>query len=359
MYEQFQNIEQHYYKLRGQFAVGRLTAEEFDAALRELNTRDAQGRLWMMGANSGLWYYSDGDEWRQGNPFQAGSINATHTDIGDVPPAPFGIEEPAPSRARGLALPFVASGIILLLVAGVAFFLFNVEGRVPITAAALPTRIVPPTVVAFQPTSTHTPTPTRTLTPRVTAPAGTTLVPITLTPPALVLEPTDPAPVLTTIPTITPGAPTPPGTPAPTADGTFADTVFSPLTPGAAQNSGLAPDVYVTDIRVSPNPPHQRQEITFTASFINTNPQNVGLEWRIVMLNPNKSGRNKDWGESQLVGITIPTGTSEFSLVYTPVTSGGPCVTLQALVARRLDDNGRFLLPGVKGTPFANNLTFC
>lgn len=358
MYEQFQQIEQEYYTLRGQFSVGRLTAEEFDAALHSLQVQDARGRIWMIGANTGNWYYSEDGGWHAGNPFQADTVSKPPPEVDAVPPAPIGRKEPDPLPGRGIALPFLASAVILMLVAGIAFFLFRADTTAGPNSAGLPTRIVPPTRIALQPTAPLTSTPTRTATPRVTSPAGATLIPITVTPPALVLEPTDAAPVLTTIPTITPGAFGGNASTTQNDDGSFEDTSFNP-TPDSGLSTGLPPDVYVTDLRVSPNPPAQRQPATFTVSFLNTNPQSVGLEWRVVIMNPNKPGRNKDWGESQLVGITIPPGRSEFSLTYTPVTNSGPCIPLQALVARSLDDNGRFLLPGIRGGQLITNLTFC
>lgn len=356
MYQQFQHIQEEYYKLRGQYSVGRLSAQDFDAALQAMTVQDAQGRLWMIGANTGTWYYTDGGSWLPGNPFQVETVDATAERVGPSAVEPTDPDGTDGLSGRGLALPFLATSVILMIVAGIAFFFFNSPPVDGIASADLPTRIVPPTSVALLPTAPATRTPTRTATARATDAKGTTPIPITLTPAALELEPTDPAPALTVIPTITRGAPS--GNPS-DSDGAFEDTVFTPAEPNPVLNSSLPPDVYVTGIRVSPNPPPQRQPITFTASFLNTNPNSVGLEWRIVMFDPAKQGRNKDWGESQLVGITIPPGRSEFFLSYTPVTSSGPCIPLQATVARSLDDNGRFLLPGVNGSPHFINLTFC
>jgi len=54
--EQFKQAEERYLLLRGQLAAGRLTRDEFDAALKDLMVEDEQGRFWMLGADSGKWY---------------------------------------------------------------------------------------------------------------------------------------------------------------------------------------------------------------------------------------------------------------------------------------------------------------
>lgn len=363
-------IQEQYYKLRGQFAAGRLTESEFDTALHDLALQDTQGTYWMIGANTGNWYYFDGIDWVEGDPsareFPAlpgpepmpapGPVSAVdHLPAPNLVPTP--IEKEMPTAGRSLALPFLVSALVLVVVGVIAFLLFDGNQVAVGNAAELPTRIIPSTIVALKPSPHFSPVPTRTPTRISVVVSAENPIPVTVTPPALVIEPTSTAPVLTSIPTITRSAPV---TNVAGDNSQFNDTVFEVPTPGAPQGSfGLPPDVYVTGINVSPNPPRQRQEITFTASFLNTNPVSVGMEWRVVFLDPAKSGRNKDWGQSQLVGAQIPPGRSEFSLVYIPVTSNGPCVTLQVLAARRLQDNGRFLLPGPGGGPYSTMMTFC
>ena len=51
--EKFRASEDAYFRLRGQFDTGRITAEQFDERVRELAVQDAQGRYWMPGADSG------------------------------------------------------------------------------------------------------------------------------------------------------------------------------------------------------------------------------------------------------------------------------------------------------------------
>lgn len=355
MQDAFKEIEEQFLRLRGQFAVGLITAEEFDAALQELQVEDAEGRVWMIGANTGRWYYTKNPEWVEGDPVHpaaepdepASVRNAIFTNEGSAmsddaasPEARGPVheisltEEPTDARSsRKAALVFLAIGVALLAVAALFIGVLNADN--PLFAsegASLPTRIAPRIAEsdAFIP-PTPTPFPTR------QAHVIATTVPVTATP-ALVIEPTSTAPVLTVIPTITPNR--------------------SP-NKRAPSNSSLPPAVYVTNLRVSPNPPRRAEQVTFTASFWNTNRESVGMNWRIILLDPNRQGRNKDYGESPFAGITVPPGRTEYSITFTPVNSGGPCTMLQAIPARRQDDNSRIFLMGTSGSPFSGFFTFC
>ena len=66
--EQFQRVEDEYYRLKGKYATGRLTEAEFDLALRDLMFQDSQGRYWMVGADTGEWYASNGGTWVKAHP---------------------------------------------------------------------------------------------------------------------------------------------------------------------------------------------------------------------------------------------------------------------------------------------------
>jgi tetratricopeptide (TPR) repeat protein len=76
MADQFESAEREFLKLKGQLAAGRITQAQFDAALKDLMFQDAQGRYWMIGAESGDWYVHDGKQWVAAQPSRA------------VPPAP-------------------------------------------------------------------------------------------------------------------------------------------------------------------------------------------------------------------------------------------------------------------------------
>lgn len=358
MQDAFTQVEEEFFRLRGQFAVGRISAQEYDEALRHLQVRDAEGRVWMLGANSGRWYYTTSPQWVEGEPVHDPNAEAEQVVFSNRPsilqdpdntspaesePAaraaePLQEETASPGSARRLALVFFAIGIAFLLIALAFFMLLAPNNNLFAGAnlAALPTRIIAPmstnvaqNSLAGQPDAGVTRTPTR-----AGAVMGTP-IPVVATP-GLVIEPTSTEPALTVIPTITPDA--------------NPDTSSEP-------RPGLPPAVYITNIRVSPNPPGRGSPVTFTASFYNTNRDSVGMNWRIILMDPNRQSNNKDYGESPFTGITVPPGRTDFSITFVPVT--GPCTTLQALAARRRDDNSRDYLSATTGGRFATYINFC
>ena len=72
--EQFQRVEDEYFRLKGKYATGRLTEEAFDQALKDLMFQDSQGRYWMVGADTGEWYASDGGAWVKAQPPASATI---------------------------------------------------------------------------------------------------------------------------------------------------------------------------------------------------------------------------------------------------------------------------------------------
>jgi hypothetical protein len=356
MQDSFHEIEEEFLRLRGMFAVGIITAEEFDAALQELQVEDEEGRVWMIGANTGRWYYTTSPEWVEGDPVQAASSpsdtdsvqNIVFSNQNALVPVPDSPDTSDSSQelatwedkndtqgSRKLALVFVGISVALLVIAAISLGVLNTDNLLFASAnsSLLPTRILP-RIAASNPSENQS---AATVTPTRQVQAFATSIPVTPTP-ALVIEPTSTAPALTVIPTITPNR--------------------NPGKPSEPKNS-LPPAVYVTGIRVSPNPPPRQGSVTFTASFWNTNRESVPMNWWIILLDPNKPGRNKDYGASQFEGITVPPGRTEYSITFTPVNSEGPCLLLQAFAARRQDDNSRVYLLGTSGSPFGSFHTFC
>ncbi len=356
MQDQFDQAEQEFFRLRGLFAVGRISAAEFDEALQHLQVTDEEGRVWMLGANTGRWYYTNSPQWVEGDPDNssndAGDVVISNERAGepgyqaqDQPPQTLpdlsedDEAETADTRRR-LALAFLGIALAFLAIAAILFGLLNSEGLALVSAdtlpTATPTRIAPraemqPTFAALVPTAGPTRTPV----------SYTTPVPITVAPGAPVLEPTSTESALEVIPTITPN---------PRTTNSASESELEPEPP---TNRNLPPAVYVTNIRVSPNPPTRTGAVTFTTSFWNTNREGVGMNWRIVL----RSG-NQDFGESPFTGITIPPGRTDFSVTYAPLPEGA-CVPLQVYAVRRRDDNSREYLYGTDQGPFSRTFTFC
>lgn len=64
--------EQRYQMWRDDFRAGKMDQAGFLAAVDSLAFQDEWGRYWMIGAESGSWYYYDGRAWQPAEPHQAG-----------------------------------------------------------------------------------------------------------------------------------------------------------------------------------------------------------------------------------------------------------------------------------------------
>jgi hypothetical protein len=65
----FKKAEDKYFVLIGRLSAGRITQEQFQAALRDLMIRDAKGRYWMLGVESGKWFVHEGQTWVEAKPY--------------------------------------------------------------------------------------------------------------------------------------------------------------------------------------------------------------------------------------------------------------------------------------------------
>jgi hypothetical protein len=68
MSSQFREVETAFQVLRRQFRDREISRREFIDRLKKLRLRDGQGRFWMIGAQSGKWYYFDGRDWVPSDP---------------------------------------------------------------------------------------------------------------------------------------------------------------------------------------------------------------------------------------------------------------------------------------------------
>ena len=89
-------MESRFFELKGKLAVGQLTEDEFKREMENLRFQDRQGNWWMIGAQSGRWYYYDGTRWLLGQPNEPTSESpvARQPDSDHLPPANGG--QPAP-----------------------------------------------------------------------------------------------------------------------------------------------------------------------------------------------------------------------------------------------------------------------
>ncbi len=68
MSHSFGEVEMAFLSLRRKFRSNEISRREFIEQLKKLRIRDSQGRFWMIGAQSGVWYFFDGREWVQSDP---------------------------------------------------------------------------------------------------------------------------------------------------------------------------------------------------------------------------------------------------------------------------------------------------
>ncbi len=122
----FRDAEKRFRQLKAQLDAGEIDAGEFEAQLRQLQVVDEQGRYWMIGAQSGLWYYYDGAKWVASEPPEEGVVAPAEGPPEGPPVAPPPARPAAkePKRARrpsGLAVPIVIGVIALCcIVSGLA-----------------------------------------------------------------------------------------------------------------------------------------------------------------------------------------------------------------------------------------------
>lgn len=64
----FREVDRRYDELKRKYDAGTLSADAFDAQLRELMIQDDQGRWWAKSRDGGQWNYHDGSNWVRGTP---------------------------------------------------------------------------------------------------------------------------------------------------------------------------------------------------------------------------------------------------------------------------------------------------
>jgi len=68
MRDPFKNAAETFEELKTRFQSGDLSRQQFIDEMKKLRIKDAQGRFWMIGAQTGKWYYFDGRDWVVSDP---------------------------------------------------------------------------------------------------------------------------------------------------------------------------------------------------------------------------------------------------------------------------------------------------
>jgi formylglycine-generating enzyme required for sulfatase activity/SH3-like domain-containing protein len=158
----FAQVEAEFQKLKGQYEAGALTEAELRAELEKLMLQDEQGCWWMIGYETGQWYYHDGTAWVRREPPEV-PVRAP-----PAPPVKRPIEvQPASAWRHNKALWICAIGALALLVVLVVRSVSPGPTPTPtLIATTVPAAMSRPTTVPTQapipttvPTATPKPTP--------------------------------------------------------------------------------------------------------------------------------------------------------------------------------------------------------
>jgi hypothetical protein len=89
----FQRTETKFRQTRAAYSAGELTGEECHSALAKLMVQDDQGQYWMMGLESGEWYWYNGGEWTLRSP----ALVLPEKELApQIPPPAAQVVEPGP-----------------------------------------------------------------------------------------------------------------------------------------------------------------------------------------------------------------------------------------------------------------------
>lgn len=122
----FAQIERQFAALRDRYRAGQLDEAAYDAALSELVVEDGSG-YWMLGADSGAWYWHDGQGWVQRDPPAV-----------DTPPRTTAPQPTAqPSRRRWWLIALPVTALLLCIVAAAVVLLVTPYGDLLLASAAI------------------------------------------------------------------------------------------------------------------------------------------------------------------------------------------------------------------------------
>lgn len=68
MSKPFKEVEKGFSFLKQEFKSKKISEREYKDRLKKLRLKDNEGRSWTIGAQSGLWYYFDGQKWIESIP---------------------------------------------------------------------------------------------------------------------------------------------------------------------------------------------------------------------------------------------------------------------------------------------------
>ncbi|MGB8648230.1 MAG: hypothetical protein WCF84_23535 [Anaerolineae bacterium] len=204
--------------------------------------------------------------------------------------------------------------------------------------------------------------------PRATIPAAPTAAPTaTAIPPTTAATATPTVPPTqpntpTTAPTPTTGAGSPtraPATPAPSTNTpTQAPPTLAPIVPTATPppSPTVVAGMFVTSLRIAPDPPLRGQNLSFFATIQNDTQQDI--RWVVYIYRADTP--NKPTGQTAIGANTIPIGAAEQQALGTwKLQLGGPCDYFFARVAWINFENKPIWFTTPDGKVFEKGFTIC
>ena len=77
----FKEVEEKYNELKERLNSGALQPEEIKKELKKMMVVDEDGKYWMIGAKTGKWYFHDGTDWKERDPYEKKEEEAEAEDV--------------------------------------------------------------------------------------------------------------------------------------------------------------------------------------------------------------------------------------------------------------------------------------
>jgi hypothetical protein len=139
---------------------------------------------------------------------------------------------------------------------------------------------------------------------------------------------------------------------------TRAPATAAPAASPTSAVAGLPPGVYVTDIKVEPNPPTRSSDLIFSPTFVNATSAIQNYQWKVYIYKTDTPSRST--GETPLAQTAVPVGVSDQraggTWKYGP---GNQCDFFFVRVGSLDQDKKIILFLKPDGKVFEKNLTLC
>lgn len=128
----FAEADRRFQELQSQYSAGQISADEFDAELRELMVEDEQGRWWTKSRETGQWNYYDeaSSSWvvaepPQPTPIQPPPQPSAPQPVSYPPPPPVSSTAASQPVSAGMKVVLYVFSFLVPIVGIVVFFIYR------------------------------------------------------------------------------------------------------------------------------------------------------------------------------------------------------------------------------------------